>query len=257
MIPKIIHYTWFSGEDFPTQIKMCIESWHKYMPEYNFICWDSEKIKEIESVWLSETLKEKKWAFAADFVRLYAIYNYGGIYLDTDCLLYNSLDRFLNEDCFIGKENSIHVEGRNTEMYMTSHCFGAVDHNEFIGKCLSYYNNRHFKLSEDDSLPMALKYSTLLLPFIQSEIGKLYGYNPHPSKNVIQKLDYLTVFPSMFFDVTSIDDNSYCKHLALGGWREYRTAEERPTLAYKIRWRIERLFMYLANSFGYLLVKKQ
>lgn len=59
MIPKIIHYTWFSGEEFPPQIKKCIESWHKCMPEYDFICWDSDRIKEIDSVWLSETLKEK------------------------------------------------------------------------------------------------------------------------------------------------------------------------------------------------------
>ena len=92
------------------------------MPDYQFIHWDMEKIKDIKVPFLKEALEEKKWAFAADFVRLYAIYNYGGIYLDTDCLLYNSLDRFLNEDCFIGKENSIHVEGRSTEMYMTSHC---------------------------------------------------------------------------------------------------------------------------------------
>lgn len=105
---------------------------------------------------------------------------------------------FLNERCFIGKENSIHVEGRSTQMYMTSHCFGAEKQNEFIGRCLSYYNNRHFKQSEDDSLPMALKYSTLLLPFIQSEIGKQFGYNPFPSKNIIQKLQHLTVFPSSF-----------------------------------------------------------
>ena len=257
MIPKIIHYTWFSGEEFPPQIKKCIESWHKCMPEYDFICWDSDRIKEIDSVWLSETLKEKKWAFAADFVRLYAVYHYGGIYLDTDCLLYKSLNCFLNEGCFIGKENSIHIEGRNTQMYMTSHCFGAEKQNEFIGRCLSYYNNRHFKQSEDNSLPMALKYSTLLLPFIQSEIGKQFGYNPYPSKNVIQKLEHLTVFPSSCFDVASIDENSYCKHLALGGWRDSRTADEKPTLSYKIRWRVERFFMILANRLGYILVKKQ
>lgn len=167
------------------------------------------------------------------------------------------MNRFLSEECFIGKENSIHVEGRSTQMYMTSHCFGAEKQNEFIGRCLSYYNNRHFKQSEDDSLPMALKYSTVLLPFIQSEIGKQFGYNPCPSKNVIQKLEHLTVFPSSFFDVVSIDENSYCKHLALGGWRDSRTADEKPTLSYKIRWRVERIFMILANRLGYLLVKKQ
>ena len=69
-----------------------MKSWKIHMPDYQFIHWDMEKIKDIKVPFLKEALEEKKWAFAADFVRLYAIYNYGGIYLDTDCLLYNSLD---------------------------------------------------------------------------------------------------------------------------------------------------------------------
>ena len=66
MIPKIIHYTWFSGDPFPPLIKQCIDSWHKYLPDYSFVCWDSARIKEIQSIWLEETLSVRKWAFASD-----------------------------------------------------------------------------------------------------------------------------------------------------------------------------------------------
>jgi mannosyltransferase OCH1-like enzyme len=87
MIPKIIHYTWFSDEPYPTNINECIESWKKHMPEYEFVLWDSNKIVDINNLFMQQALLEKKWAFASDFVRLYAVYNYGGIYIDTEVLM--------------------------------------------------------------------------------------------------------------------------------------------------------------------------
>ena len=257
MIPKVIHYTWFSGEPFPEKIQYCMDSWHQYMSEYEYVLWDAERIKEIDSVWLQECLSEKKWAFAADFVRLYAIYHYGGIYLDTDCCVYKSFDGLLDNKCFIGKEHSIHVEGRSTQMYLTSHCFGAEKGNAFIGRCLSYYENRHFRVSTDQTLPMLLKYSALLLPYIQSELAKQIGYNPFPSKDVEQNLNDVTVYPSSYFDVTEMTKDAYCRHLALGGWRDSRTPDEAPTLGYKIRWRVERFLRNILEAGGYLLIKKQ
>lgn len=257
MIPPIIHYTWFSNEPFPKTIQRCIESWHRVMPNYEFVCWDSERIKEIDSCWLRESLEERKWAFAADFVRLYAVYHYGGIYLDTDCFVYKSFDDLLKMKGFIGKEHSIHVEGRSTQMYLTSHCFGAEKGNAFIGRCLSYYDNRHFRVSTDQTLPMQLKYSALLLPYIQSELAKQIGYNPFPSKDVKQDLNDVTVYPSSYFDVTAMTKNAYCRHLAVGGWRDSRTPDEAPTLGYKIRWRLERILRNILEACGYLLVKKQ
>lgn len=257
MIPKIIHYTWFSGEPFPEKIQKCIDSWHTQLPDYKFVCWDAEKLKEIESTWVSEALSEKKWAFAADYVRLYAVYHYGGIYLDTDCFLYKPFDEFLSENCFIGKEHSVHIEGRKTEMYLTSHCFGAVVNNPFIGRCLSYYNDRHFKLSNDESLPMDLKFSTLLLPYIQSEIAKQFGYDPRPSMRSLQRLEGICIYPDCYFDALTETSSSYCKHLALGGWRSSRVKDSSITFLYKISWRIEYIFTYIADRCGYILIKKQ
>lgn len=59
MIPKIIHYTWFSGDSFPEKIHDCIDSWHKYKPEYEYVFWDAERIKDIDSVWLRECLAKR------------------------------------------------------------------------------------------------------------------------------------------------------------------------------------------------------
>ena len=125
MIPKIIHYTWFSNDPYPEMVEECIASWHKQMPEYEFRLWDMSSIIDIDSVFLREALQERKWAFAADFVRLYAIYHNGGIYLDTDVIVYKSFDPLLEQRAFIGRENSVQVDQSSTVVYLTSHCFGA------------------------------------------------------------------------------------------------------------------------------------
>jgi mannosyltransferase OCH1-like enzyme len=83
-IPKKIHYCWLSGDEIPAETVKCINTWKKIMPEYELVLWDKNKF-DIKSVpFVEEACKVKKWAFAADFIRLYAIYNEGGIYMDTD-----------------------------------------------------------------------------------------------------------------------------------------------------------------------------
>ena len=227
------------------------------MPDYEFILWNSKRIEEIDSLWLKQCLKKRKWAFAADYVRLYAVYTEGGIYLDTDCMAYQSFDSLLTNVSFIGKERSVHVEGRRTEMYLTSHCFGAEKGDWFVGRVLSYYNNRPFIMSDDETLPMRLKYNTEYQPFIHSEIAKQIGYNPFPSADIEQHLEHgLVIYPSFYFDATEITTHTYTRHLALGGWREQKTTEDTITWQYKIKWRLEAVLRRFVERMGYMLVKK-
>ena len=256
MIPKIIHYTWFSGDPFPEKIQQCIDSWKKVMPEYEYICWDAERLKEIDSVWVTEALAELKWAVAADYVRLYAVYKYGGIYLDTDCFIYQSFNCFLNDHSFIGKENSIHVELPFLEKHLTSHCFGAEAGDYFVGRCLSYYKDRHFNTSDDTTLPYKLRHGITMLPFIQSELAKQHGYNSFPSANGIQHLDCnVVVYPPEFFDMIKQTPNGYCRHLAAGSWRDEKAQEEHYTIWYKIRWRLELIPLWVVKKMGYVVYK--
>ena len=256
MIPKIIHYTWFSGEPFPEKIEQCINSWYRFMPEYEYVLWDTERIKEIDSPWLNECLSKRKWAYAADMVRMYAVYKYGGIYLDTDCEVYRSFDALLEEPFFIGKENSVHIEGGRIEHYLSSHCFGAEQGNEYAERCYRFYASRHFVLSDDETLPMPLKWDIILAPFVQSELAKQVGYNPFPSSQNIQRLQGLTIFPERYFDAMKSHTDNYCKHLALGSWREEKLPTENITLGYKIRWRIEAVVRKFLDNCGYMMIKK-
>lgn len=254
MIPKKIHFTWFSDDPYPEKIKECMASWKRHMPDFEFIHWDMNRIKSIDSVFLHEALSVKKWAFASDFIRLWALYHEGGIYLDTDVLVYKSFEDLLDQECFIGKENALHIGWRITEQYLTSHCMGAVAGHPFIKECLDYYDGRHFIQSHNESLPQPLKYDMTIQPYIQYEIAKKYGYNPFPSANKVQHLsDNVTVYPMPYFDCLKRKSYSYCKHLAAGSWRPDRF---QPGTAYKIKWYFGKFIEAALSPIGYVIVKK-
>lgn len=227
------------------------------MPDWEFRLWDMQSVCNINNTFLKESLEAKKWAFAADYIRLYATYTYGGVYLDTDVLVYCSFERLLNDRSFIGRENSIHIEGRSTRVYLSSHCFGCEKGNEYVRQCLSYYSNRHFRISDNESLPNALKYSMTLLPFVQCEIAKQYGYDDSVLANNTQILTPigLKIYPSSFFDAVGHNAQSFCSHLALGSWRDTSRFEENYALSYKIGWRVRRVIETILGKFGYIMVK--
>ena len=110
MIPKKIHYCWFGGNPKPKLAEKCIKSWKKYCPDYELVEWN-ETTFDIDSapLFVRQAFESKKWAFITDYVRLWAMYNYGGIYMDTDVEVVKPLDRFLSEKAFSGFESSNYV----------------------------------------------------------------------------------------------------------------------------------------------------
>ncbi len=258
MIPKIIHYTWFSNDEMPLKVKECIESWKRIMPDYELRLWNMESLKEIDSIFMTEALQAKKWAYAADFVRLYAVYTYGGIYLDTDVFVYKSFDKFLSDKCFIGKESSIHFGKIGSYQGLSSHCFGAERNQPFIKMCLDYYQNRHFITSQNEKLPNDLRMNMVTAPFIQALIANQIGYDWKPSIQRVQVLkDGTKVYPSIFFDPfqgkTVNRSKSFCLHLAVGGWREkYSVKESKISFVKRMTFRFLDIFF---NQFHYCLKK--
>lgn len=258
MIPKIIHYTWFSGESFPEKIQDCIDSWHKLLPDYKFVHWDMERIKDIDVPFLKEAIAEKKWAFASDYVRLYAVYRYGGIYLDTDVMVYEAFDDMLSLPFFIGRESSWHFEGHKTVCYLSSHCFGGEKGHPYLKDTLEYYNNTHFVRCSNKNVPNVLRLDMTIEPYIQAVIAQKYGFDWNYSVTGKQELkEGITVFPSEFFDATShpFDGKKYCVHLASGSWRESEMYNPDITWKYKMEWRIVKLIRNVLNRMGYTTVK--
>ena len=104
MIPKIIHYCWFGGNELPEESKRYIESWKRYCPDYQIIKWSEENFDVNSVPYTKEAYEEKKWAFITDYVRLKVLYESGGIYMDTDVEVIKPLDDLLTEPGFSGFE---------------------------------------------------------------------------------------------------------------------------------------------------------
>ena len=201
MIPKIIHYSWFSDAPIPEHIQELMVTWKKYLPDYEFRLWNGKALAEINCPYANEAVSVKKWAFAADFLRNYVVYKYGGIWLDTDIEVFKSFDPFLNNRMFIGAEANFH--GLPKKRYVTSHCFGAEAGHPFLKLCVDYYINRHFIHSTNEELPLTFRYDMqLILPEIHGKIlVDNYGYNADGYQDQDQVLkDGIHIYPSDYFD---------------------------------------------------------
>lgn len=84
MIPKIIHYCWFGKNEKPNLIKLCIDSWHQYLPEYEIVEWNEDNFDVNQYKFTKTAYEQRKWAFVSDVARLTALIEFGGFYLDTD-----------------------------------------------------------------------------------------------------------------------------------------------------------------------------
>jgi hypothetical protein len=153
MIPKVIHYCWLSDDPYPESILMCINSWKKHLPEYELYLWDLSNAPKVP--WVIEAYEQKKYAFAADYIRFYALYNYGGIYLDSDVEILKSFNDILDNKSFIGYEIGGDFEAA---------VIGAEKECEWVKKCLEAFDEKHFVSSNGrlNMTPVPLLINTIL-----------------------------------------------------------------------------------------------
>lgn len=199
MIPKIIHWCWFS-EEIPSRVQNYVDGWKKLMPDYEIIRWNADNF-DIHSVkWVEQAVEHKKWAFAADYIRLWAIYNYGGIYLDSDVEVLKPFDDLLERPYFLCVErfpgNFIEVATLGAQ----KNCFWLKD-------CLDYYKDRCFVKAENE-------FDCLVLPIIATNIlQKKYGFE----KIDILTWDYFSPKHLRTEEIT-VTKNTYSIHHFAGSW---------------------------------------
>ena len=143
-VPKIIHYCWFGGGPINPESRKCIESWKKYCPDYKIIEWNEQNFEISQNRYAQQAYEAKKYAFVSDYVRLAVLYEYGGIYLDTDVELVRPLDELLEHKGFIGMEHSAPSPYGRTLLVNTGSGVGAEPGCEMIGKMLAAYRNAAF-----------------------------------------------------------------------------------------------------------------
>lgn len=185
MIPKKIHYCWLSGDDYPPLVQNCIASWKKYLPDYEIVLWDLNKISATHNVWIEQAYAAKKYAFAADYIRLYAVYHFGGIYLDSDVEIKGTFNSFLHHKSFIGFESTGDIEPA---------VFGAEANTAWVKYCLDYYDGRTFikDNGQFDQIPLPMIVKQRMEDYFSIKIEPL-------DNNILTMPEELIICPSEYF----------------------------------------------------------
>lgn len=211
MIPKIIHYCWFGKNEKSPIVKKCIESWKKYCPDYEIIEWNENNFDVDSVLFTKQAYAAGKWAFVADYVRLYALSLYGGIYLDTDMELFRDLSLLENDSGILGFESND---------YVAMGIIGVEKNSPFIKVQKSEYEDIEF-LNKDGSFNMLTNVHR-----VKSYLTDK-GLKENGRK---QKVGEFTVYPVKYFYPNSFGMvfNKYPKdrlfvHHAEGSWRNQST----------------------------------
>lgn len=215
VIPKIIHYCWFGQSQMPELAIYCINSWKKYLPDYEFILWNEDNFDINCNEYVKEAYESKKFAFVTDYVRLYALYNYGGIYMDMDVEVLKPLDKFLKHQAFIGCENNKICVTTGTGI------MAAEKNHKWIEDLLKEYDERRFILPDGsyDTTP-----NTQIITKVTMEE---YGWKPQNEHEVLK--EGLNIYPFDYFcakDLQTgridISENTHTIHHFSGSWLSRR-----------------------------------
>lgn len=206
MIPKIIHYCWFSkdkSKELPEMVKRSIASWKENLPDYEIKLWNEDNFDVNSVPWVKECYECGcgSYGYIVDYLRLYILYNYGGIYVDADQMVIKSLDSFLDNKMFVGMINPGEIGWG---------IVGAEKGNPTIKTLLNKYHNKHY-LKEDGSLNICNSiYSTT------AELKELFDFKPDIA--LLQKFNGLTIYPKDYFypiNEYNTTENTHSIHLGL------------------------------------------
>ena len=182
LIPKIIHYCWFGKNKKPKIVTRCIESWKNILSDYQIIEWNEDTFDISSNEFVKQAYDKGMYAFVSDYVRVLALYNYGGIYLDTDVEVLKefSLD-LLRNDSFWGFEE---------KNYIATSTIGAKKGNEFIKELLNSYNTKNF-IKDDGAI------DTLTNVAIVSQMVKKIGIKLDGTLQSVEGI--ATFYPQEYF----------------------------------------------------------
>lgn len=231
LIPPVIHYCWFGRNEMPELYQNCIASWRKYCPNYEIVEWNEDTCDFDSNSFAREAYEAGKYGFVSDWFHLKIIYEYGGIYLDTDVELLKSLDDLRREEAFCGMQTpGVANLGLG---------FGAVKGHKVISRMMERYKNLHFDSSDEKAI------SSCVSPLLQTQDLKELGMK---NENKWQQVEGMTIFPvevlspkSLVTEELDITEYSYSIHHYSGSWVSKKAKMEREKYIASVRRILERM----------------
>lgn len=210
MIPKVIHYCWFGGKPIPKSAQKCITSWKKYFPDYEIKEWNESNFDVNSIPYTKEAYEKRKYAFVSDYARFWILYNYGGLYFDTDVRVIKSFDDIISRGAFMGIEDNKAYLDLNPGLGI-----GTEAGTKIYKEILNHYNTLHFLDANGNQLPgTVVKHTT--------DVLDRHGFQ-HEDK--IQIIEDIIIYPNEFFnplnDATgklTITENTRSIHLYSKTW---------------------------------------
>jgi len=231
MIPKIIHYCWFGRGQLPKLALKCIASWEEHLPGYTLKLWNEDNFDISSNPYVNEAYQARKFAFVTDYVRLFALYHEGGVYMDTDVEVLKSLDRFLSLPAFSGFES---------DGFVPTGIMASEKNGLWAKEQLEYYTNRHFLLP-DGRLDMTT--NTQIISGIMQANGFILknGYRVYKDCMHIFPYDY---FSPLQYGKILLTENTHTIHHFASSWNPEKRKLKKFILKY-----------ILGGNITYFLVK--
>lgn len=239
MVPKKIHLCWFSDDPYPVEIKVCLESWQRVLPDYEVKIWRMADARAIGIDYINEALDARRWAFASDVVRFYAVYTEGGVYMDSDVFIYRRFDDFIPDEGFVTFNEKI--EPTWTDFGLQAAFFIGSKGNEFSRQMVEYYRARHY-INPDGTQDNTIS------PYTMRAIAEKYGYKCEDE--TAQWLEILTVYPTHFLAPRKrfkIDAETIGQHRVYGSWRKRKFGRRIEIIAKHI-YNLTKYYVFRNNS---------
>ncbi|MBO4733894.1 MAG: glycosyl transferase [Clostridia bacterium] len=213
MIPKIIHYCWFGGNPMPELALKCIESWKEHCGDFELVEWNEDSFDISSKLYVKQAYEAKKYAFVTDYVRLYALYTQGGVYMDTDVFVLKKLDPFLDNHAFSGFESKAKVP---------TGIMAAEKGSPVIAEFLKYYDTAEF-IKADGTYDTTTNVEIITEAMIKKGLC-LNGE--------MQTVSGFTLYPQNIFCPLhkKLEDKDYMKdtvtiHYFAGSWRSEKSRQ--------------------------------
>lgn len=230
MIEKKIHYVWVGGKPLTTLAKKCIKSWKKKCPDYEIIRWDENNFDMNSNLYCRQAYEHKKWAFVSDYIRLFVLHKYGGVYMDTDVEVIKPLDNFLKLKAFSGFESTTCIP---------TGIIAAQKGNKWVANMLKYYDKTVF-VQPDGYLDLTTNVIT-----ITKHTKEMY---PELELNgTEQHFEHVSFYPVDYFCPNNLPTregtkNTYTIHHFAGSWLS--------------RSRFQRMKIFIRESLNFVVGKK-